>query len=283
MPRLNQAVPKYRKHKSTGQAIVTINGRDHYLGPHRTKASYREYDRLIGEWLATGRSPTFGATAAEITIVELVVSYLTHAQAYYGAGQRGEYANMRRVLRPLKELYGRSLAREFGPLQLKAVRETFIAAGHARKHINQNVQRIGRVFRWGVSEGLIPPDVPQALAMVPGLRRGHTSARETEKVRPADDRLVDATLPYLPPVVRDMVEFQRLTGCRPAEVCLLRPGDVDRSSDVWTYAPLEHKNANRGHDRTVYIGPRAQDVLRAYLLRSADAYCFSRATQKPSG
>lgn len=39
MPRLANAVPKYRKHKQSGQAIVTINGRDHLLGPHNTKAS----------------------------------------------------------------------------------------------------------------------------------------------------------------------------------------------------------------------------------------------------
>ncbi len=35
MPRLTQAVPKYRKHRASGQAIVTISGQDHYLGPHR--------------------------------------------------------------------------------------------------------------------------------------------------------------------------------------------------------------------------------------------------------
>jgi hypothetical protein len=45
MPRLTQAVPKYRKHKQPGLAIVTINGRDHLLGPHNTKASKLEYDR----------------------------------------------------------------------------------------------------------------------------------------------------------------------------------------------------------------------------------------------
>ena len=31
--------PKYRKHRASGQAVVTLNGRDIYLGPHGTKAS----------------------------------------------------------------------------------------------------------------------------------------------------------------------------------------------------------------------------------------------------
>ncbi len=55
MPRLTNATPKYRKHKASGQAIVTLCGKDHYLGPHGTKASNVEYDRLVAEWLSQGR------------------------------------------------------------------------------------------------------------------------------------------------------------------------------------------------------------------------------------
>jgi len=57
MSRLSNSLPKYRKHRSSGQAVVTLNGRDHYLGPNDTKASKREYDRLIDEWLANDRHP----------------------------------------------------------------------------------------------------------------------------------------------------------------------------------------------------------------------------------
>ena len=32
MPRLTNAAPKYRKHRASGQAVVTLNGKDHYLG-----------------------------------------------------------------------------------------------------------------------------------------------------------------------------------------------------------------------------------------------------------
>jgi len=47
MPRLTNSTPKYRKHWASGQAIVTLDGRDFYLGPHGTRASRREYDRLV--------------------------------------------------------------------------------------------------------------------------------------------------------------------------------------------------------------------------------------------
>ena len=51
MPWSNNYLPKYRKHRASGQAVVTLSGQDFYLGPHDTKASKLEYDRLIGEWL----------------------------------------------------------------------------------------------------------------------------------------------------------------------------------------------------------------------------------------
>jgi hypothetical protein len=59
---LTNSLSEYRKH-SSGNARVTINGRDYLLGPRGTKASKREYDRLIAEYLATGRSsaPRFKA------------------------------------------------------------------------------------------------------------------------------------------------------------------------------------------------------------------------------
>ena len=60
MPRLTKSVPKYRKHRASGQAIVTLNGRDHYLGPHRTQASRIEYDRLIGRVARKWTQPVAG-------------------------------------------------------------------------------------------------------------------------------------------------------------------------------------------------------------------------------
>jgi integrase len=89
------------------------------------------------------------------------------------------------------------------------------------------------------------------------------------------DNVVEATLPHLSPIVADMIRLQRLTGMRPAEVCLMRPCDVERSGDVWRYVPSEHKTEHHGKERTIFIGPLGQDILRPYLLRAAEAFCFS--------
>lgn len=38
MPHLTKSTPKYRKHRASGQAIVTLNGEVFYLGPHGARA-----------------------------------------------------------------------------------------------------------------------------------------------------------------------------------------------------------------------------------------------------
>jgi integrase len=280
MPRIAGSVtPKYRKHKASGQAVVTIAGRDHYLGPWRSKASKIEYDRLIGEWLAAGRPSTGLVTADDLTLTELLLRYWRFAQQHYrkDGEPTGEVNNIRAAAKPLKALYGHTRAAEFSPLSLKALRQHMIGVGLCRTLINQRIGIIRRIFKWGVSEALVPPAVLQALQAVDGLRRGRSEARETKPIGPVDDATVDATLPFLPVVVADMVRFQRLVGCRPAEVCSLRPCDVDTSGDVWVFRPASHKTEHHGRERRIYIGPQAQDVLRPYLLRDKETCCFTPA------
>jgi hypothetical protein len=49
VPARNSRTPSYRLHRASGQAVVTLNGRDVYLGLHGTQASRDAYDRAIAE------------------------------------------------------------------------------------------------------------------------------------------------------------------------------------------------------------------------------------------
>jgi hypothetical protein len=51
MPR-HPRIPSYRLHKPTDQAVITINGKDFYLGRRDSPKSQAAYKRLIAEWLA---------------------------------------------------------------------------------------------------------------------------------------------------------------------------------------------------------------------------------------
>ena len=69
-------IPSYRFHKPTKQAVVTLNGKDYYLGQHG-------YDRIVEEWLASGRRRPKAEAPADLTITELIARFLTHAASFY--------------------------------------------------------------------------------------------------------------------------------------------------------------------------------------------------------
>src|SRR5271157_4161228 len=242
--------PAYRHHKPSNQAVVTLDGRDIYLGRYGSPQSRAEFDRLLAEWLANGRRLPVPVVGSDLTVNELVLAYLGHADTYYVKNGKltVEPGNIRLAVRPLRRLYGHTQAREFGPVALKAVRAAMVEGDICRSEINRRIGRIVRIFKWAVSEELVPPSVHQALQTVPGLRRGRADVRESEPVKPVADLFVDAIKPYVSHQVWAMVELQRLSGMRPGEVCMMRSCDLDTSSRVWTYTPESHKT---------YSGPPA--------------------------
>lgn len=145
-------VPKYRHHKPTGQAVVTLSGKDHYLGPWKSKASRAEYDRLIGEWLAAGRA--LPKPDAQLTVAELALRYLTFAKWYYR--QEGQptrsLEQVKRSIRALRESYAYTLVGDFGPLALQALQHKLATSGLCRRDVNYLVDTIRRMFKWGVEE-----------------------------------------------------------------------------------------------------------------------------------
>ncbi len=188
-----------------------------------------------------------------------------------------EPVNIRLAIRPLRQLYGHTLAREFGPLRLKTVRQAMIDSGLCRSEINKRVRHVLRAFKWAVGEEMVPPSLHHGLKAVPGLRRGRADVRESEPVRPVPDAFVDAIRPHVSRQVWAMVELQRLSGMRPGEVCSMRTIDVDTSGRVWIYTPESHKTEHHGRERRIYLGPKAQEILRPWLRPELTAYLFSPA------
>ena len=270
-------VPSYRRHKPSGQAVVTLNGTDVYLGKWGTKASHAEYERLICEWLAGGRR--LPSSESSVTVAELALAYWRFAKTYYRKDGRptDQVDRVKTALRHLRSNHAPLPVDKFGPLALKAIQERLIDTGLSRPYVNCLVQTIRRVFQWGVANEVVPEHVYRALQCVPGIRKGRTKAREPKPIQPAPANVVDATLSYLPEIVAAMVRFQQVTGCRPAEVCIVRPCDVDTLGDVWVYRPESHKTEHHGRERMICIGPKGQEILRPYLLRDKTSFCFSPA------
>jgi len=326
MPRLSRRVPKFSVHKRSGQAFVRLNGKQIPLGAGDSIVSRREYDRVIGLWLANNRqlpedwkvskarksakcqkpkeSSSPSPAPMETTVTEVLLAYLPFARQYYSkpdavTGKRSPtrtFEQMKQVARELQEHYGRHAVAEFGPAELVALRVRFVRElNWGRKHTNEMVKRIVAMFQFASERLDVPIFVWQTLKTVKSLHKGRPLftyegqivadeaglpiiPREGVIPPPVDDETVRRTLEMLPAVVADMVRFQRATGCRPGEVCHLRPKEIDRSGDVWIYRPPSSKTDHVECDRRVIaIGATAQAILAPYLLRGPEEFCFSPA------
>jgi integrase len=238
----------------------------------RTAFAQLELELIAAPHRVPDREPS------EVSVNEMLEAFRAHAEQHYRRGDgsiTNEYHEYRLTIRYVRELYGHTPARSFGPLALKAIRQKFVEAGWCRGFINQRIGRIRRMFKWAASEELVPPTIYQALITVSGLQRGRTPAKETEPVVSVADAIVDATLQYLNRHVRGLMEFQRLTGCRAGEACNLRRADIDTGGSVWLYKPKMHKTTWRGKSRTIAIGPKAQELLKKFFTPDRNAYLFS--------
>lgn len=276
MPR-KKSPPSYRLHKARNCAVVTIHGTNHYLGPYGSPESYEKYARLIGEHFRAGQAPTscIPLDCSELTVNELILRYWTgRAQVYYrknGKLSDRQY-HIRAALRPLRRLYGSTLAQDFGPKALQIVRDEIIREGQERRgglnrnYVNDHVGIIKRVFRWGAAQEVVPASVVQALETVESIHKGRDPrVKESEKITPAPLKDVRAVCKVVSPQIRAMIELQLLTGMRPDEVTLMRPCDIDRTGEIWLYRPASHKMEHKGIAKVIPLGPKAQRILAPWL------------------
>ena len=312
MPRTTAGtVPKLQHHRATGQARVKIAGRDYYCGRWGSKEATAKYHRLIAEFLnGNGAAPiregtpggdssvSLGDAVQAVTVsprgvqattapptadlrlcvCDIAARYLLHAETYYRdvrGRKTSSYDGARMAVRAL-EPYFDVPAVEFGPLRLQSMLALLVEQRRPRVTCNRIVKAVRRLFKWAASQELISVATSDALATVDPLLAYRTTAPELPPVRPVPDDVLEATIAHLPKVVADMARLHRLTGARPSELCSMRPCDIDQSdAEVWEYRPLHHKTAWRGEERVIHIGPKAQAILKPYLERAADAFCFS--------
>jgi integrase len=296
--------PSYRYHKARNCAVVTLDGKDRYLGPYDSPESWEKYHRLIAEWLASQNLPKKRpAEPPPLTLNALILSYWKHVKSYYVKDNHptSEQDTIRQALRFVCKIYGSTPAIDFSPLKLKAVREAMIQhpithkvkvvdkntgvvtyerrvlrIGLSRRFINKQMDRIKRMFAWAVEEEILPVQLHRRLLRVKGLRKNRSDAREKARVKIVEDKQVELTLPHLPAPVRCMVQVQRLCGGRPQDMVVMKPCDIDRAAPVWEYRPGRHKGQHHDRERVVFLGPKAQKLLLPFLdAAGPEEYVFS--------
>ncbi len=217
------------------------------------------------------------ATATDLSVSELILAYVRHAEVYnvkHGV-QTGEVSNIKLALRPVRRMYGETDAWAFGRLAVKAVRVSMVEGGLCRNKVNKWVRPLVRLFKWAVANEMVPATTHQGLKAVAGLRRGRCEVRESDPVRPVCEAFVEAIRDRVSRQVWARVRLQLLTRMKPGEVCILRGYHVDMTGDVRIYWPSSHKTEHLGRDRVVHMGPKAQEILRPWLSTDQTAFVFS--------
>lgn len=282
MARKANALPSYLLHKPTGQARVRIAGKDHYLGPFGSEESRIAYGKLIAA--AAGgapidpiagrkrgsRLPRNESADPGPSVGELCLSFLKHAETHYvkNGKQTSEVHILKSVIRPLNDLYGLTPANEFGPLALKAVRSKMIETGWKRNTINAAMSRIRRIFKHAIANELIDSGVLQRLQTIAPLLSGRTEATDNPPREAVDAGHIETVRNVVRPMVRDLIDLQRLTGARSGELLQLTTRGIDRTGDVWAAELSDHKTRHHGQRRILHFGPKSQLILTRYL--SAD-------------
>jgi hypothetical protein len=106
---------------SRDQAFVKIAGQHIWLGRYGEPITQEKYDRLVGEWLADGRSLPRPPPPPDQppTILEVLAPYSVWAKQLY---TQAEAHTIRAALRIVEQLYGSLPSIEFGPDAMRAVR-----------------------------------------------------------------------------------------------------------------------------------------------------------------
>ena len=280
-------LPTYGLHKPTGQARCYVNGKTVYLGKYGSEESRIRFGDLVGKLVGGQQIDPIARTKVGSTtcgqtddpgpsVGELCLVFLRHAETHYvkNGKQTSEVHILKSVIRPLNELYGMFPAKDFGPLALKAVREKMIATGWTRGTINAGMSRIRRIFKHAIANELIDGSSLPRLQCVAPLLAGRTEAHDNAPRTAVDDDSINAVRKLVRPLVRDLIDLQRLCGARSGELVMMTGGMLNRSGKVWSAELNDNKCLHHGKSRTLHFGPKAQLILAKYLSADPNAKLF---------
>jgi len=272
--------PKYcGPHSPSGKAYCWVDGKQKYLpGQFGSPESVAAYRRLLASLTGKRAMPD----SDQCTVAELFDFWFGEHEGKIPNKKYSHYCQCAVAI--LDAGHAGSLASDFGPRKLIEVRDLLIEKGLARSTINQRIGRIKKVFKWGVSREMVPPNVMLALYSLDGLGDGSLAA-PPRSIKPVDFSRVDDLRGILSDTVYDMLRVLWLTGMRPDNLCSITMSQVKKESGVWLYTPSQHKTKYKGKGLVVTLGPRTQEIIRRctggrpdteFIFRPEDSVAWHR-------
>jgi integrase len=279
-------IPKYRKHSTRDFGFAEYRGkRIRFRGRYKSRESIAEYHEFVAKAQREAVEPRLPPPSAPgvMSVAELCGRFIRHAEQRYAAGgKRGEFQQMRLAVDHLVRwgTFGSLRVVDFTPLRLAEYRDRL--ANRRRKplkgapdeerptlkrgYVNSMLVRVKMIFKWGVSQEMVPVDTWRALTAVEPLRRFKSTATEPVKKKPARPRDFVPIRKFVSPTIWTMILVQHYTGARGDSVCNMKPEQIDRTRTPWIWK-AKHKGDARGIDLTIHIGPRCRKHLEPFLAK----------------
>lgn len=286
--------------KRTTVSFGTVNGRtegeifvafgkwiDLYREQPHKVLSYSTPYEAVEQILNPTKAPTVG---------ELLVKYDSYAQKTlnHGTNRNGhsDLAFIKRVRQFLKP-YKDWPVSEFGPDELHDIQLALVKYSYkhgeslkryTRRGINDTIDWIRRIWKWGVGRQFVRIEKLHALDEVKSLRSGESEAVDNHKRKRVTEEEFKKVLEKVNPIVADMLKLIWLTAMRPYEVCEMRPFDILRDDpECWLYIPGrdrgpvgKHKTMRFERVKVIPLTSEAQKLLKRRIKDfESKEYIFS--------
>lgn len=243
------------------EALVEYKTKRTYLpGKYNSRESVKAYEAFCDEIRAG--VDILVADTLRVPVGMLFAEYQRHLVKRFGP-EGTEVRQFGTLVSRMAQFLSMDVT-SFSATELLAVQQIMVDLGNRRSHINPQIRRLIRAFKWGIPRNFVTAEQVYGLECVEPLKKGE--AAEPTKIMPVDWADVEATLPFLSPVVADMVRLQWLTGARQGEIWSMRSVEIDRTTEPWVYRPATHKTKHRGFIREIRLGPAHQELLLPYIF-----------------
>lgn len=273
---------------STGQAVVKVAGKPHYLGPHGSKEAEDNLAALVRRVEAERRGQGQVATALPpaaappVTVAAVMARWEAEVLPLHTPKERSLHLRAGAVL---LAVHGGTPAADFGRDELAEVRDAMASGSWlgrkaakgttpaifgphpgpwCRRTCNSQCGRIKTAWRWLEQKKLVPKGAWAGLSSLPGLRRGAKHGAKEPPARPdvGHEDILRVALAIKRSPARRLLLLQLWTGCRSGEARAMLRGEVERrGSGPWAWRPAKHKLAHKGILRCILLGPKARAVM----------------------
>lgn len=267
--------PPVKLHKASNRDYVLYKNVQHYLGPAGSAESRRNYAALLQRLAGADPNVTAAPEPAGLAVAEVFARWLAEEAPKLANAHEADCVGY--AFGPALRLFARTPAADFDAGLLEEARDDMVVReGWAPCTVRHACSRVRRVWRWAERKRLVPRGSWANLRTLPPLPPHDARFRSRPEPRKAFSREeVEKALAFCVPPLAAALTFQFWTGCRSQDARRLKPGQIDRSGDVWGYRPPQHKGTWRGAGREVMIGPRCQEALVPWLEgKGPDEWAF---------